>query len=342
MKLKSLLFYVLSIFSNSYAQNFSIIPIFKDQVSIRAIVLDKDKIYYAGTEGKFGYVSLKDQKDQKQIQLGTTKLEFRTLTQTHNFFYLVNIESPAYFYQINKKNLEPKIVFEDHHPNVFYDAFKFTDKEYGLAFSDPAANQKLYITQTRNAGERWVTCNDCADFPILEKGEAAFAASNSNIASAGNWIWIATGGTKARIFRMKNKSCNWEVYDTPMVQGSSSQGIYTVDFYDKNYGIIAGGDYTKPLENINNIATTEDGGKTWQLQASGANAGYITSVKFRPKSKGKDILAVGDQHISFSVDYGKTWKKISDEKDLYTIEWVDSNTAILAGKNKIMKLRIEA
>jgi methyl coenzyme M reductase subunit D len=37
-------------------------------------------------------------------------------------------------------------------------------------------------------------------------------------------------------------------------------------------------------------------------------------VKIRPKSKGKDIIAVGDQNIEFSSDYGKTWKTISQEK----------------------------
>jgi photosystem II stability/assembly factor-like uncharacterized protein len=91
------------------------------------------------------------------------------------------------------------------------------------------------------------------------------------------------------------------------------QGIYSIDFYVKN-GIAVGGDYTKQSDNINNIATTNDGGQTWKIQASGQNAGYMTCVKFRPKTNGKEIVAVGDQHISFSSDYGKTWTKISDEK----------------------------
>jgi len=61
-------------------------------------------------------------------------------------------------------------------------------------------------------------------------------------------------------------------------------------------------------------------------------------VKFRPKSKGKDIIAVGDQNIEFSADYGKTWKTISEEKGLYVCDWIDENTLVFAGKDRIVKI----
>ena len=94
-------------------------------------------------------------------------------------------------------------------------------------------------------------------------------------------------------------------------------------------------------ENSNNIATTNDGGETWQIQASEKNGGYKTCVKFRPKSNGKDLIAVGDQQIEFSEDYGKTWKIISDEKGLYVCEWIDENTLVFAGKNRIIKMNLK-
>ncbi|MCV5004013.1 hypothetical protein OFM39_30620, partial [Escherichia coli] len=76
--------------------------------------------------------------------------------------------------------------------------------------------------------------------------------------------------------------------------------MYSVDFCNDKFGIAVGGDYTSQKENRNNIATTYDGGKTWQIQASGQNGGYMTCVKIKPGSKGKEIIAVGDQHISYS------------------------------------------
>lgn len=339
MKKLSLLLLLISIFG--YSQKFKIDTLLTDKISIRAIQLWDGKVWYSGTDSKFGFVNLKDKSDKKQILLSDKKLQFRTLAQNKKNFYAINIESPAYFFQIDKKTLDYKVVFNDNDSTAFYDALKFTDNNFGIAFSDPTNNQRLNISQTRNGVAKWIHCNDCKDFPYLEKGEAAFAASNTNISSFGDGIWIATGGKKSRIYRMRNKDCNWKVFETPFTQGTSSQGIYSIDFYDENFGIAVGGDYTKQSDNINNIATTNDGGKTWRIQASGQNAGYMTCVKFRPKTKGKEIVAVGDQHISFSTDFGKTWTKISDEKNLYTCEWLDQNTLILAGKDKIIRLSFQ-
>ena len=331
------------IFASAFflSQRFTTETLLTDKISIRAIQLWDGKVWYAGTDSKFGYVDLMNVNDKKQISFSQKSLQFRTLAQNNQYFYTINIESPAYFFQIDKKTLDFNVVFNDNDSTAFYDAMKFTDNNFGLAFSDPSENQRLNISQTRNGGLKWIHCNDCKDFPYLEKGEAAFAASNTNIATAGNFIWIATGGSKSRIYRMKNKDCNWQVFETPFVQGTSSQGIYSIDFYDKNFGIAVGGDYTKQADNINNIATTNDGGQTWKIQASGQNAGYMTCVKFRPKTKGKEIVAVGDQHISFSSDYGKTWTKISDEKNLYSCEWLNHDVLILAGKDRIIKLNFK-
>ena len=66
----------------------------------------------------------------------------------------------------------------------------------------------------------------------------------------------------------------------------------------------------------------------------------MTCVKIKPDSKGKEMIAVGDQHISYSSDFGKTWKKISDEKGFYVCKWIDKNTVVLAGKDKISLLKL--
>ena len=337
-KLQTLFFILFSVFMMS--QKISIDTLLTDNISIRAIQIWDGKVWYSGTDSKFGFVDIRDKNKRKQVRLSGKKLQFRTLAQNKNSFFAVNIESPAYFFRIDKKNLNSKVVFTDNEETAFYDAMKFVDNNFGISFSDPSSNQKLNISQTRDGGDKWIHCNNCNGFPVLEKGEAAFAASNTNIASVKNMIWIATGGTKSRIYQMKSKNCHWQVYDTPFIQGASSQGIYSIDFFDQNFGVAVGGDYTKQSDNVNNIATTNDGGKTWQIQASGKNAGYMTCVKFRPGTKGKVLVAVGDQHISFSKDYGKTWQKISDEKNLYTCDWLNHDTLILAGKDKILKLSL--
>lgn len=307
----------------------------KDKISIRALQIYDGKVWYAGTDSKFGYVSLKDTADKKQLRLSPDNLQFRTLAQTKSSFYTINIGSPAKWFMIQKNDLKVSLNSIDSTKTVFFDAFIFDqNKNRGIAISDPNedGSSKNLIFAPKNTTAK-------PDFPKYFPGEAHFAASNTNIAMKGNWVWIATGGAKARIFKFHwNNFTKWKAYETPFIQGTSSQGIYSIDFYDKNFGIAVGGDYTKQAENINNIATTQDGGETWQIQASGKNAGYKTCVKIRPKSKGKDIIAVGDQNIEFSSDYGKTWTKISDEKGLYVCEWIDANTLVFAGKDRIVKM----
>lgn len=323
------------------SQKFKIDTLLTDKISIRAIQLWNGKVWYAGSMSKFGYVNIRNPKLNSQIKLNSKNQEFRTIARfKENYFETVNVSSPAQFYGVYAMNLKVSELNKSSDSLVFFDSFKVNVKNNnGIAISDPFANGKPnFIITTKKAylhkKER--------KLPTYYKGEAHFAASNSNIAMVEDDVWIATGGSHARVFKFNwENPYDWQVFETPFIQGTSSQGIYSIDFYDKNFGIAVGGDYTKQADNINNIATTKDGGQTWQIQASGENAGYITCVKFRPKTKGKDIVAVGDQHISFSSDYGKTWTKISDEKNLYACDWLDNNTLILAGKNRIIRFKFD-
>jgi hypothetical protein len=334
-KILPFLFSFLGIFSFSQ-QIESFETILNDKISIRALEIYDNKVWYSGTDSKFGFVDLKNSKNQKQIRLSEKKLQFRTLAQDKSSFYAINIESPAEFFKIDKKNLTSEIVFTDTVKTAFYDALHFVNDRLAYTFSDSDKNNKLKLAVFRN-GKWSMFKNDIS----LNEGEAAFAASNTNIASSKNYLWIATGGKASRILRMNLKDEKFEIFTTPFVQGESSQGMYSIDFSDDKFGIAVGGDYTKQDANINNIATTNNGGKTWQIQASGKNAGYTTCVKIKPNSKGKEIISVGDQHISYSSDFGKTWKKISDEKGFFVCEWVDKNTVVFAGNGKVSLMKLK-
>ena len=320
--------------SFSFGQKLTFQTLLKDKISIRAIQLWDNKVYYAGTDSKFGYAGLKDTIDKKQVRLSEEKLQFRTLAQSLEDFYAINIGSPANFYQINKKTLEAKVIHKDETKNAFYDALYYYQYNF-YTFSDPESDLNLKLAEF-SAYNKQFHYKYFSDYKMNE-GEAAFAASNSNISAKGNFVWLATGGKSSRIFKLNLKTQKIEIFNTPFIQETSSQGIYSIDFYDTQFGIAVGGDYTKQAENISNIATTHDGGVTWQIEASGKNGGYKTCVKFRPGSKGKEIIAVGDQNIEFSSDYGRTWTIISEEKNLYTCEWVDKNTLVFAGKDRIVK-----
>ncbi|MET3538347.1 WD40/YVTN/BNR-like repeat-containing protein [Chryseobacterium limigenitum] len=317
----------------------SLTTILNDKISIRALEIYDGKVWYSGTDSKFGCVDLKNFNNQKQIKLSEKKLQFRTLAQDKTSFYAINIESPAYFFKIDKKSLKSQTIFTDTTKTAFYDALHYVNEDLAYAFSDSDKDNNLKLAVFNSKGRnKWYLIENERK---LNPGEAAFAASNTNIASTKNYLWIATGGKASRILRLAFKNEKFEIFDTPFIQGESSQGMYSIDFINDKFGIAVGGDYTKQDANVNNIATTNDGGETWQIQASGKNAGYTTCVKIKPNSKGKEIISVGDQHISYSSDFGKTWKKISDEKGFFVCKWVNGNTIVLAGKDKISLLKLK-
>ncbi len=60
-----------------------------------------------------------------------------------------------------------------------------------------------------------------------------------------------------------------------------------------------------------------------------------------PKSKGKQLVAVGLNGLHYSADGGKSWKQLLTDKTLYTIRFLDENTAFAAGKDKIIRIEFK-
>jgi photosystem II stability/assembly factor-like uncharacterized protein len=102
-------------------------------------------------------------------------------------------------------------------------------------------------------------------------------------AAADQNLWFATGGAAARVFHSPDRGKTWEVFDTPILHGPDSAGIFSIAFRDPFHGVIAGGDYKRPKEDGPELAFTNDGGKTWTLapikpQAYFSAAAYDRSI----------------------------------------------------------------
>ncbi len=331
-----LFFFSFTVFSQ--VRNFDSISIEEikiDSSSIRAIQVLKDSSMVFTTSN--GYIGLANFLSKglklKKVVYDTIVPHFRSIASIGNSIYALSVGSPALLYQYNEETL--KLVYKEEHKKVFYDALVFFNEQNGIAMGDPTEDC-LSVIITKNGGETWQKLS-CDLIPKTEEGEAAFAASNGNIAISGTNAWLVTGGKRARVFHTPDMGVTWKVYDTPIVQGSQMTGIYSVDFYDSKNGIIFGGDWGKKDNNIANKAITNDGGKTWQLIADGEGPGYKSCVQYVPNTNGKEIFAVGSTGISFSNDGGHSWKKVSND-GYYTIRFVNKNIAWLAGKNKIGKM----
>ena len=112
---------------------------------------------------------------------------------------------------------------------------------------------------------------------------------------------------------------SWQVYDTPMMDGAGSTGIFSLDFRDDMHGVMVGGDYTKQDLKGYTVATTADGGKTWQALADTSVVSFRSCVQYIPHTT--SLVAVGRGGVSsFSNDDGKTWTNFG-ETALYTMSF---------------------
>lgn len=312
--------------------------LFQDNISIRAIVVDANKIWYAANNSKFGFYDLgSKQKNEIFIQKDSLKVEYRSIAQNSENIFIVNVGNPAFLYKINKSNLQPKLVYQENHEKVFYDSMQFWNDKEGIAMGDPT-DGTLSIIITRDGGFSWnkVATNS---LPKVVGGEAAFAASNTNIVVKGINTWIVSGGVKSRVFYSPDKGLNWTVYETPIIQGQAMTGIFTADFYDAKIGFVAGGDYEQLQQNFGNKAITSNGGKTWQLIAENKGFGYASCVQYVPNSKGKGLVSVGASGLFYSSDGGFNWEQLAKDPSLYTLRFIDDETAIAAGKNKMIRIQ---
>ena len=230
-----------------------------------------------------------------------------------------------------------------------------------MAMSDPVNGAFLLIKtedgENWNLGETPTVTNDPNDltnyserngtmiegsrvlkFPVASEGEAAFAASGTCLLTLGkDEIFLVSGGADARVFSSVNRGNWWTVANTPIVKGTPGSGIFSIAMYDKNRGVIVGGNYEKPDEAINNLAFTTDGGKSWKLGKG--LSGYRSAVDYIDK---KTIIAVGTNGSDLSTDGGKTWKNL--DKENYNAVRAKGKRAIWAvgPKGLVAKLDIKS
>ena len=298
--------------------------------------MNDSSVVYATSNGIIGVLTGNGKLvGTKKIVTVTIIPHFRAIAYTQEAVFALSIGNPALLYRYMNNEIE--IVYKEVHEKVFYDCMKFFDELNGMAIGDPT-DGCLSVLITRDGGKSWGKM-DCENLPKIEAGEAAFAASNTNIAIVGENAWVVTGGLKARVFHTPDMGLTWNVYDTPIIQGKNSTGIYSVDFYSENQGIICGGDYTDMNGNYANKAITNNGGKTWEIVSENKEPKYVSCVQYVPNTQGKEVFAVSENGVFYSKSSGKTWEKVSDDA-FHAIRFVNENTAWVSGDEVIAKIKI--
>lgn len=197
-----------------------------------------------------------------------------------------------------------ELVLQNTEEKAFFNSFAFWDASTGILTSD-SYDGKPYFLKTEDGGGSWRRVGEAALPPLLE-GEYNFAASGTCVAVAGEGhVWMATGGTAARVFYSRDGGETWEVSETPVTSGTPSSGIFSVAFRDTRNGVAVGGDYEKAELDQGNLAWTDDGGRTWNAAASDA---VMTQKASAVHLGGGRYLAAGRAGLAYSEDDGRTWR----------------------------------
>ena len=298
--------------------------------SLRGLSVVSEKVVWAsGTGGTF-LRTIDGGKNWTIGQVpGAEKLDFRDVEAFDgNTAYVLSIGDgeTSRIYKTTDGGKTWKLQFKNSNPKAFFDALAFWDANNGMAMSDPV-NGKYVLLGTSDGGENWKLL-DTDKMPNAKTGEAAFAASGTCIITSGkNNVFLISGGQDARVFRSENRGKTWLVSDSPIAKGTAGSGIFSIAMSDKNRGVIVGGNYEKPGEINNNLALTNDGGKSWNF-GKGLN-GYRSGVTFVDK---KTLIAVGASGSDLSVDGGKTWKNL-DKENYNSVQARGKNAVWAVGAN---------
>lgn len=255
------------------------------------------------------------------------KMDFRTL---HAFdrknAIVATAGTPASILRTTNGGKTWEEVFIRHDSAMFFDGVGFWNKKRGLIFGDPIKG-RMFLMETLDGGKTW---NEIPfdDRPQLVEGEAAFAASGTTIRTLANGhVYIATGGVKSRLWHSRDYGHRWEVFETPILQGKPSQGIFSIAFRDTSYGVIVGGDYLMPDDTASNCFVTCNGGRSWFRVAVPPN-GYRSCVEFISSYV---CLATGTNGTDESTDGGFNWHKHYSATGANTVKRADNGKGYLSG-----------
>lgn len=301
--------------------------------SIRGVSVVSDSVaWVSGSNGSVGR-TINGGKDWKWTKpKGYEKLDFRDIEAfDDNNAVIVNAGSPAYILRTADGGKNWTESYKNLDSAIFLDGMDFWDEKNGIIFGDPIQN-KMQVLVTSDGGTSWKDMSATFNLEMAPK-EAAFAASGTTIKTLpGGKVWIATGGNRSSIYTSDNYGLVWKRYDCPILQGKSSTGVFSIDFYDLNRGIAVGGDYEKDKENTNNILLTNDGGKSWS-KPSRPVFGYRSGVIWYDA---KNCIATGTSGTDVSKDGGQNWYHISEESFNTVKKAKKGNLVLLAGNKGLI------
>jgi photosystem II stability/assembly factor-like uncharacterized protein len=279
-------------------------------------VVDDHVAWVGGTNGTIGR-SVDGGITWKFVQVKEfEKNDFRSIYAFDSLNVVIaNAGSPAYILRTSDGGKTWKVVYENNDSAAFFDGIDFWNIKEGVIYGDPIKG-KMLLLKTGDGGRTWKKFSEKSR-PVLENGEASFAASGTGIRCLSNSrLVITTGGKVSRLFISEDKGAHWVIRNTPVMQGESSTGIFSVAFLNDHEAVIVGGDYNNDSLAKDNVFFTIDTGKTWRKPVIGTR-GYRECAEYIDD---QSIIALGPTGADLSNNRGfTTWKMSSNEKGFHVI-----------------------
>ena len=295
-----LFFFIITIFTK--AQTIKLLTS-GTKTSMRGLsVVDDKTIWVSGSNGIFGRsINGGDTWNFNTIK-GFEKTEFRDIEAFDDMNAIImSIDAPAYILRTIDAGATWNIVFKDSTKGMFLDAMEFWNEQSGIVIGDPI-DGKFFIARTFDGGKNWKPI-PLQNRPLADSGEACFASSGTNIRKLNKQEAVfVSGGLHSNIFIRDTK------INIPIIQGTESTGANSIAVKNEKTFMIVGGDFNAKDSSNNNIAFTNDAGKTWRKSIESPH-GYRSCVEFINK---KTWITCGLNGADISNDNGINFTKISD------------------------------
>ena len=336
------LFAILILYQNSFAQNSgnNSIKILtqKKGVSIRALAVPNlNTIWASGSKGSIAR-SVNGGTDFEWMQVkGYETRDFRSIhAWDEKEAIIVAVAAPAIILKTKDGGTSWYKVYENADTLMFLDAIHFKDASNGLVVGDPISNH-IFLLSTVDKGEHWNEIPSSYFKTPLEKGEAFFASSGSNIAQLSKEDFLVSGGLRSRLW------INGEALDIPIIQGGTSTGANSMAISPNGNNImIVGGDFMKDTNRLQNAVGLKlfikpNSNQKWQSEKipywkidelAGLPNGYRSGVEYITNTI---LIACGTSGVDISMNKGKNWDLISTESFHVVRKQPTTKAVFLAG-----------
>lgn len=308
--------------------------------SFRALsVASPDVVWIGGTKGTFVRTTDGGQSWQTGTVPDASDCDFRDVQAIDAQTALLMSAGPAEkgqarIYKTTNAGQTWQRVYQTSQTGVFFDGMAFWDDRHGIVFSDPVEG-KWFVLTTDDGGRTWQPV-PAGSLPVMQPGEAAFAASGTSLVVQGKQnVWIASGGMTGgtgRVFRSTDRGKTWFVSTVPLPAGEAT-GLFGMQFFSAKTGVVVGGNYQQERQPGPNAAISRDGGRTWQVLTETNPPGLKEAVSILP---GDRLLAVGPAGTSLSADQGQTWQPL-DAEGFHSVGCAKGTCYAVGAKGKVSK-----